>query len=50
LPTRGFSSAENRRELRRDSRHYIIGEKLRSGSADATARCRVKAATKKKIG
>jgi len=34
---RGFSSARNRRELRRGGGHYIIGEKLRSGSADATA-------------
>ena len=34
---RGFSSQENRRELRRGGGHYIIGEKLRSGSAEATA-------------
>lgn len=34
---RGFSSAQNRRELRRGGGHYIIGEKLRSGSAQATA-------------
>ncbi|BBF99334.1 IS4 family transposase [Pseudonocardia autotrophica] len=34
---RGFSSAANRRELRRGGGHYIIGEKLRSGSAEATA-------------
>jgi len=34
---RGFSSAENRRYLRKGGGHYIIGEKLRSGSADATA-------------
>jgi transposase len=34
---RGFSSKENRRELRRGGGHYIIGEKLRSGSAEATA-------------
>jgi IS4 transposase len=34
---RGFSSRENRRELRRGGGHYIIGEKLRSGSAEATA-------------
>jgi transposase len=34
---RGFSSVENRRELRRGGGHYIIGEKLRSGSAEATA-------------
>jgi hypothetical protein len=33
---RGFSSAENRRYLRRAGGHYIIGEKLRSGSAEAT--------------
>jgi hypothetical protein len=34
---RGFSSAANRRYLRRGDHHYIIGEKLRSGSAEATA-------------
>jgi hypothetical protein len=34
---RGFASAENRRFLRRGDHHYIIGEKLRSGSAEATA-------------
>ena len=34
---RGFSSAENRRYLRRGDHHYIIGERLRSGSAAATA-------------
>jgi transposase len=34
---RGFSSAENRRYLRKGSNHYIIGEKLRSGSAEAAA-------------
>ncbi|MDP2182657.1 MAG: IS1634 family transposase [Actinomycetota bacterium] len=34
---RGFSSAQNRRFLRRGDHHYIIGEKLRSGSAEATA-------------
>jgi transposase len=34
---RGFSSAANRRELRRGGGHYIIGEKLRSGSTEATA-------------
>jgi hypothetical protein len=33
---RGFSSKENRRELRRGGGHYIIGERLRSGSAEAT--------------
>jgi Transposase DDE domain len=33
---RGFSSAANRRELRRGGGHYIIGERLRSGSAEAT--------------
>jgi hypothetical protein len=32
---RGFSSAANRRYLRRAGGHYIIGEKLRSGSAEA---------------
>jgi len=34
---RGFTSAENRRYLRRGDHHYIIGEKLRSGSAEAQA-------------
>jgi hypothetical protein len=34
---RGFSSKENRRELRRGGGHYIIGERLRSGSAEAAA-------------
>jgi transposase len=34
---RGFSSAENRRYLRKGGGSYIIGEKLRSGSADAQA-------------
>jgi hypothetical protein len=34
---RGFASAENRRWLRAGDHHYIIGEKLRSGSAEATA-------------
>jgi hypothetical protein len=34
---RGFTSAENRRYLRKGSQHYIIGEKLRSGSAEAQA-------------
>ena len=34
---RGFASAENRRWLRRGDHHYIVGEKLRSGSAEATA-------------
>jgi len=34
---RGFSSRENRRELRRGGGHYIIGVKLRSGSTQATA-------------
>jgi len=34
---RGFSSAENRRYLRRGGNHYIIGERLRSGSAEAAA-------------
>jgi hypothetical protein len=34
---RGFASAENRRWLRRGDHHYIIGERLRSGSAEATA-------------
>ena len=34
---RGFASAENRRFLRRGDEHYILGEKLRSGSAEAKA-------------
>ena len=34
---RGVASAENRRYLRRGDHHDIIGEKLRSGSAEATA-------------
>jgi transposase len=34
---RGFASAENRRFRRRGDHHYIIGERLRSGSAEATA-------------
>jgi hypothetical protein len=34
---RGFTSAENRRYLRRGGNHYIIGEKLRSGSPEAAA-------------
>jgi transposase len=31
---RGFSSAENRRYLRHGDHHYIIGEKMRSGSEE----------------
>jgi hypothetical protein len=34
---RGFTSAENRRYLRKGGNHYIIGERLRSGSAEAQA-------------
>jgi hypothetical protein len=34
---RGFSSAANRRYLQRGGGHYILGEELRSGSAEATA-------------
>jgi hypothetical protein len=34
---RGFTSAENRRYLRKAGRHYIIEEKLRSGSSEAAA-------------
>src|SRR6266571_9209835 len=34
---RGFSSAQNRRYLRSGDHHYIIGEKLRSGSAEVKA-------------
>ena len=32
---RGFASARNRKHLRAGDHHYIIGEKLRSGSAEA---------------
>ena len=34
---RGFTSRENRRYLRKGGNHYIIGEKLRSGSPEADA-------------
>src|SRR6266571_2619902 len=34
---RGLTSAENRRYLRKGGNHYIIGERLRSGSAEADA-------------
>jgi len=34
---RGFASEQNRRFLRRGDEHYILGEKLRSGSAEAKA-------------
>jgi hypothetical protein len=34
---RGFSSAENRRYLQRAGGNYIIGERLRSGTAEADA-------------
>ncbi|WP_043827578.1 IS1634 family transposase [Rhodococcus opacus] len=34
---RGFASAENRRYLQRAGGGYILGERLRSGSAEATA-------------
>ncbi|RBY75317.1 IS1634 family transposase [Geodermatophilus sp. TF02-6] len=34
---RGFTSAANRRELRAGGHGYILGERLRSGSAEATA-------------
>ncbi|WP_327115706.1 IS1634 family transposase [Nocardia sp. NBC_01730] len=34
---RGFSSAENRRYLRSGDHHYIIGEKMRSGSEEVKA-------------
>ena len=34
---RGFTSQENRRYLRRGDDHYIMGEKLRSGSKEAQA-------------
>jgi hypothetical protein len=32
---RGFASAENRGYLQRAGGHYILGERLRSGSAEA---------------
>src|SRR3954447_19159172 len=34
---RGFASAANRRYLTRGGGHYILGERLRSGSAEAAA-------------
>src|SRR5438067_4667059 len=34
---RGFASKDNRRYLRAGDHHYILGEKLRSGSAEAQA-------------
>ncbi len=34
---RGFTSAANRRDLRAGGHAYILGEKIRSGSADAAA-------------
>ncbi len=34
---RGFASADNRRYLRQGDHHYIIGERLRSGTAEAKA-------------
>jgi hypothetical protein len=34
---RGFTSARNRRYLQRGGGHYIVGEKLRAGSKEATA-------------
>jgi hypothetical protein len=34
---RGFSSAQNRRYLRQGDHHYIIGEKLRSGTPEVKA-------------
>jgi hypothetical protein len=37
VASRGFTSADNRRCLRSGDHHYIIGEKLRSGSAEADA-------------
>ena len=41
---RGFTSAKNRRHLRQGDHHYIIGEKLRSSSAEAGAALPGKAA------
>jgi transposase len=43
---RGFASAENRRWLRKGDHHYILGERLRSGSAEATAALSRQAATR----
>jgi hypothetical protein len=37
IADRGFASAENRRYLQRAGGHYILGERLRSGSAEAAA-------------
>jgi hypothetical protein len=37
VANRGFTSADNRRYLRSGDQHYILGEKLRSGSAEAQA-------------
>ena len=37
IANRGFTSADNRRYLRSGDQHYILGEKLRSGSAEAQA-------------
>ena len=34
---RGFTSEQNRRYLRKGGNHYIIGERLRAGSAEADA-------------
>jgi len=34
---RGFASAENRRYLQRAGGHYILGERLHSGSTEAAA-------------
>jgi hypothetical protein len=34
---RGFTSGQNRRYLRKGGNHYIIGERLRSGSPEAAA-------------
>jgi hypothetical protein len=42
---RGFAAAENRRYLRRGDHHYIVGEKLRSGSTEAKAALSRQAAT-----
>ena len=44
---RGFTSKANRRYLRRGDHHYIIGEKLRSGSARRPPRCPGRAATRR---
>jgi hypothetical protein len=47
---RGFSAKENRKFLQSGGGAYIIGEKLRSGSAEANAPCPSRAATRPSPG